>query len=389
MNLGHLRRLHFMGIGGAGMCALAELALAHGLPVSGCDLHASERTAGLVERGATVEIGHAAGHIDGVDALIVSSAVDPGHAEVVAARRADVPVVKRSVLLAEAMRCRQGIAVAGSHGKTTTTALTGVVLNGCGLDPTVVVGGRVPALGGHGRRGSSRLFVCEADEYDRSFLTLHPAWLVITNVEAEHLDTYGTVDELEAAFATLAARIPFYGAVIACADDPGARRIVERCVGRVVTYGLSNGARVRAVSLAATTSGNRFSLVLDGEPAGEVELPLSGEHNVRNTLAAIAVGLEMELSVAQMAPAISGFSGVERRFFLAGERDGVTVVDDYAHHPTELRALIAAAREVSRQPARRGLPAPPVQSDRAPRRRAGQGAGPRRRGSGPPHFRGA
>ncbi len=334
-----------MGIGGAGMSALAELALAEGLEVSGCDLQSTDRIQALERLGARVAVGHDPRHLDGADALVVTSAVVGDQPEVNEARRLGVAVVRRATLLGEAMRGHLGVAVAGSHGKTTTSALIGFVLTRAGCDPTVVIGGRAAYLEGHSRRGRGELMVCEADEYDRSFLELAPAWVVVTNIEAEHLDTYGTVDALEGAFAELAGRVPFYGALIACIDDPGAARVAAVHRGRVVTYGTGPAAHLRAEDLRTTAAGSLFTVRCDGEPIGDVELGLPGLHNVRNALAAIAVGIEVGLKIEDMAPALAVFDGVERRFQLLGDRDGVTVVDDYAHHPTEIRALLAAARQ--------------------------------------------
>ena len=344
MRLGGVRHLHFMGIGGAGMSALAELALSEGLTVSGCDLQATGRTRALEKLGARVTVGHDPRHVDDADVLVVTSAVAAGHPEVNEAHRLGVAVVRRATLLAEAMRGHLGVAVAGTHGKTTTSAMTGFVLTQAGCDPTVAIGGHAPDLGGHSRHGHGELMVCEADEYDRSFLELAPAWVVITNIEAEHLDTYGTVEALEGAFAELAARVPFYGALIACLDDPGAARVAAAHRGRVVTYGTSAAARLRAEDLRVTTGGSRFTVHREGSLLGEIELGLPGAHNVRNALAAIAVGLEVGLAIDDMVPALAEFGGVERRFQLLGDRAGITVVDDYAHHPTEIRALVAAAR---------------------------------------------
>ncbi|NOZ77881.1 MAG: UDP-N-acetylmuramate--L-alanine ligase [Acidobacteria bacterium] len=351
MRPGRIRRLHFMGAGGAGMCALAELMLAEGFEVSGCDLHVSERTRSLERRGAAIVTGHDPAHAEGADALIVTAAVDPAHPEIAAARSRGIPVVTRAALLGEVMRGRTGIAIAGTHGKTTTSALAGFLLTRCGLDPTVVIGGRSPFLGGHSRRGCGRVLVCEADEYDRSFLELWPSWLVVTNVEAEHLDIYGSVGALEDAFATLAGRVSFDGAVIACTDDPGVRRVCGHVERRIVAYGLDAGAWLRAVDLEPGATGVRFTVIAGDDRLGAMTTPQHGEHNVRNALAAVAVGLELGLGFEAMADAITSFPGVARRFEIVGERDGVTVVDDYAHHPTEITALLAAARE--RFPGRR------------------------------------
>jgi len=342
---GRLRRLHFVGLGGAGMGALAELLLDEGFAVGGCDLAPSGRLRSLARRGAAVAVGHDPAHLEGVDAVVVTAAVAPDNPELQAARERGIPVVKRATLLGEVMRGRIGVAVAGTHGKTTTSALTGYALHRAGLDPTVIVGGEMRAFGAAAHRGCGRLLVCEADEYDRSFLELRPAWLVVTNVEPEHLDTYGSVEELEAAFVELAERVPFYGAVIGCADDDGARRVSAATRRRVVTYGLGEGAWLRAVDLRPGPDGTRFVVTAGGEVLGEAAVAQPGAHNVRNALAALAVGLELGASFAELAAACAAFPGVARRFELLGERGGVTVVDDYAHHPTEIAALLQAARQ--------------------------------------------
>ncbi len=345
MRLGAVRRLHFMGAGGVGMCGLAELALRRGLSVSGCDSAASSRTRRLEGLGADILIGHDPSHLDGVDALVVTSAVAADHPEVRAARDRGLPVVRRSELLAEAMRTRIGIAVAGTHGKTTTTAMIGHLLEVAGLDPTVVVGGTLPGAAANVRVGDGPHLVCEADEYDRSFLALSPAWAVVTNLEAEHLDTYGSEAELEAAFAAFADRVPFYGAVVLCADDEGATRLRPALAGRLLAYGIVGDARLRASELELERDGTAFAVHLDDATLGSVRLPVPGRHNVLNALAAIGVGLELELDFPTIAEAMGGFVGVGRRFEPRGERDGVTVVDDYAHHPTEVAAALEAGRQ--------------------------------------------
>jgi len=340
------RHLHFMGAGGVGMCGLAEVLLADGYRVSGCDLELSERTARLAELGATMARGHDPAHLTGVDALVVSAAVNPAHPEVGAARESGVPVVRRAEMLGSLMRKARGVAVAGTHGKTTTTALTGHLLDVVGLSPTVVVGGNARFLGAHGRRGAGELMVCEADEYDRSFLELDPEIAVITNVEAEHLDCYEGPQDLEAAFATFANRVAPFGAVVLCSDDQGARSIAPRLRRRTLWYGTSQGCDLRAVDIAADAGGSRFSVEsVVGGRLGTVRLPLLGPHNVRNALAAIAVGLELKIEFARLAAACESFAGVARRFQVLGERAGVTVVDDYAHHPTEISAVLSAARQ--------------------------------------------
>jgi len=340
------RHLHLMGAGGVGMCGLAEVLLADGYQVSGCDLELSERTARLTELGARVDRGHDPAHLGDVDALVVSSAVSPAHPEVAAARTAGLPVVRRAEMLGFLMRGARGVAVAGTHGKTTTTALTGHLLDAVGLSPTVVVGGNARFLGAHGRRGAGELLVCEADEFDRSFLELNPEIAVITNLEPEHLDCYEGEGELEAAFATFANRVTPFGRVVLCGDDAGARSLEPRLRRRALWYGTTTGCDLRATDIVADAGGSRFTVEsAAGGRLGTVRLPLLGLHNVRNALAALAVGLELGVEFARLAAACATFAGVARRFQVLGERAGITVVDDYAHHPTEIAAVLAAARQ--------------------------------------------
>jgi UDP-N-acetylmuramate--alanine ligase len=345
MNFGHVRHLHFVGIGGAGMCGLAELLHSHGFVVSGCDLAAGEATQRLEKLGIRVAIGHAAEHIEGVQVVVISSAVASANADVDEARRRGIPVIRRAEMLGEISRLKWSIAVAGTHGKTTTTSLTGFILTKSGFDPTVAVGGRVHFLGAHARLGRSDYLVCEADEFDRSFLALHPVLALITNVEAEHLDTYSTLETLEDAFVTFANRVPFYGAAIVCLDDPGVRHLLPRFGRRVITYGLSPQADVHARVPELSPSGSRCQVTAWGEDKGVLEVPLLGRHALRNALGATAAALEIGVPFVQIVAAIAGFTGVARRFEHKGERDGVTLYDDYAHHPTEVAATLQAARQ--------------------------------------------
>ena len=340
-----LRHLHLMGIGGVGMCGIAEVLLAEGLSVSGCDLADNERTRRLAELGAVVHRGHHPDHLEGVDALVVSAAVSAGEPELEAARSGGVQVIRRAEMLAELMRMRRGIAISGIHGKTTTTALIGHLLTHAGADPTVIVGGRAHFLGGHARIGAAPLLVCEADEYDRSFLELTPHLAVITNLEPEHLDCYGGLEDLRSAFTTFANRTSVFGAVVVCADDPGAWELRRDLRRRVIGYGASAEAEVRMTILSADSGGTRFAVSRDGGPLGEAHLPLPGTFNALNAVAAITIGLELGLDFEILADGCAGFTGVARRFEVRGERRGVTVVDDYAHHPTELRAVLEATRQ--------------------------------------------
>jgi UDP-N-acetylmuramate--alanine ligase len=345
MNFGHVRHLHFAGIGGAGMCGLAELLHEEGFEVSGCDLAASETTARLETLGIKVALGHAPDHLAGVQVLVISSAVPGTNLEVDAARSRGIPVIRRAEMLGEISRLKWGIAVAGTHGKTTTTSLTGFVLTRAGLDPTVVVGGRMHYLGAHARLGHSEYLVCEADEFDRSFLALSPALALITNVEPEHLETYGSVEAMEEAFVTFANRVPFYGATIACLDDPGVRRLLPRFSRRTVTFGFTPQAEVHGRKPRFSTTGADCRVVERGRELGELSLSLPGRHMLSNALGAAAAALEIGVQFDQIAKAVAAFTGVARRFERKGERDGIVLVDDYAHHPTEVAATLQAARQ--------------------------------------------
>ncbi|HYR46578.1 MAG TPA: UDP-N-acetylmuramate--L-alanine ligase [Thermoanaerobaculia bacterium] len=348
-----LRRIHFVGAGGVGMSGLAEiLLLSTPLEISGCDRERSENTERLTALGARIAYGHDPAHVAEADLVVISSAVSESDPEVAAARERGIPVIRRAEMLAEIMRLKQGIGVAGTHGKTTTTSLTGMVLTEAGFDPTIVVGGRVRILGTNARLGRGEFLVAEADEYDRSFLALTPVVAVITNIEADHLDTYRDLADILDSFAIFANRVPFYGAVVACVDDPGVRQILPRIKRRIVTYGESDEAALAARQIRLEASGTTFE-VWEGKTwsLGTVRLPLAGRHNVANALAAIAVGRELSVPFPTIARALTQFTGVVRRFETKGERDGVLVVDDYAHHPTEIAATLAAARQV--HPARR------------------------------------
>jgi UDP-N-acetylmuramate--alanine ligase len=345
MNFGHVRHLHFAGIGGAGMCGLAELLHGEGFEVSGCDLAASETTARLESLGIRVALGHAPDHLAGVQVLVISSAVPGTNPEVESARSRGIPVIRRAEMLGEISRLKWGIAVAGTHGKTTTTSLTGFVLTRAGLDPTVVVGGRMHYLGAHARLGHSDYLVCEADEFDRSFLALSPVLALVTNVEPEHLDTYGSVDAMEDAFVTFANRVPFYGATIACLDDPGVRRLLPRFSRRTVTFGFSPHAEVHGRKPRFSSTGADCRLVERGRELGELSLSLPGRHMLSNALGAAATALEIGVEFDQIAKAVAAFTGVARRFERKGERGGVILVDDYAHHPSEVAATLQAARQ--------------------------------------------
>ncbi|MCA9511125.1 MAG: UDP-N-acetylmuramate--L-alanine ligase, partial [Myxococcales bacterium] len=342
------RRVHFVGIGGIGMCGIAELLHAEGVAVRGSDLQEGPTVARLRSLGIEVAIGHDAAHVGDADVLVYSSAVRASNPELVEAKRRGIPAIRRAEMLAELMRMKQGIAIAGTHGKTTTTSLVAHVLSAAGLDPTAIVGGRVrgASFGATTRRGAGAWLVAEADESDGSFLRLAPVVAVVTNVEPEHLDHWGDERALRDAFADFANRVPFWGAAIVCLDDPGVRALLPRLERRVTTYGTDPRAHWVASDVRADGYGVRFRVARAGAPQGEAFAPLVGAHNALNALAAIAVADELEVPFAKAAEALTGFGGVERRFEIKGAARGITVVDDYGHHPTEVRATLAAARGV-------------------------------------------
>jgi UDP-N-acetylmuramate--alanine ligase len=335
------RPIHFIGIAGAGMSALAELFVRRGARVTGCDANPAA-VDDLRRLGITVASGHDPAHIAGVRAVVVSSAIRPDLPEVVAARAANLPVIRRAEALAEAVAGGTLIAIAGTHGKTTTTVMTTEALTAAGQSPTGVVGGRVATWGGNLRYGGEDLFVVEADEYDRSFLALSPSVAVVTNIEADHLDIYRDLADIRGAFATFVRPARW---VVLCADDPGANSLPTPSSAEVLRYGTASAdARLVAQGVTLTPTGSTFTVVYDGDRLGAVELNVPGLHNVRNALAAIASGIAVGVPLDAMAPGLAEFRGVERRFQRLGEARGVAVVDDYAHHPTEIRATLDAAR---------------------------------------------
>jgi UDP-N-acetylmuramate--alanine ligase len=347
IELSREKPIHFMGIGGAGMSPLAALLQRSGGRVTGCDAHAGSAARALREGGIVIEDGHDAGHVRGCAALIVTSAVPADHPEVLAARATGIPVMKRAQALGAIVNRGTVVGIAGTHGKTTTTALTTAALAAGGLDPTGLVGGHVSAWGGNLRPGGDRLFVVEADEYDRSFLTLRPSIAVVTTLEADHLDIYGTLAGVEEAFLAFLQHVDADGCVIGCGDDAGVARLLphlEAAPGRVVTYGLNAGSMLRAEEVQAAGTETGFLVRERGAPLGRVTLRVPGLHNVRNALAAIAVARELDVSWDDIVEGVGSYAGVQRRFERVGEVDGVMLVDDYAHHPTEIAATLAAAR---------------------------------------------
>jgi UDP-N-acetylmuramate--alanine ligase len=374
--LGKTRHVHFVGIGGIGMSGIAELLANLGYVVSGSDAKGSTVTDRLRTLGIRVDVGHDAAHVGDADVVVISSAVRPANPEVVEAARRQVPVIPRAEMLAELMRLRFSIAVAGAHGKTTTTSMIALVLERAGLDPTAVIGGRLRAFGSNARLGQGEFMVAEADESDRSFLKLFPTIAVITNIDHEHLENYGGFEDLQQAFVDFANKTPFYGGVVACLDDPNLAAVLPRMTRRVTTYGLdSPAADVIGTDVAlgpmsvtarvkrrnrqkhASQSGISAASASATEPRvrdefvtlGTMTLAVPGRHNLLNALAAIAVGLELDLSFERIASGLKDFRGAERRFDVRGEPRGILVVDDYGHHPTEIAAVLAAARTLGRR----------------------------------------
>jgi UDP-N-acetylmuramate--alanine ligase len=338
------RSIHFVGIAGAGMSALAELFVLRGVRVTGCDTHA-ENAADLSERGVEVLQGHNPDHVSGARALVVTSAMPKDHPELERARSLGLPVVRRAEALEEATRGTMLVGVAGTHGKSTTTVLTTEALVAAGYNPTGYVGARVTAWNGNLRAGRSDWFVVEADEYDRSFLALSPTVAVVTNLEVDHLDIYKDIDDLRRTFAQYLRSARY---IVLCADDEEANRLATPASAEVIRYGLTSpDARLLAIDLRREGIGTRFNVSYDGKNLGEVVIAVPGEHNVRNALAALAVGLGLGATVEAMAPGIASFQGVERRFQFLGSVGDVIIVDDYAHHPTEVRATLRAARHAA------------------------------------------
>src|SRR5437660_4383487 len=346
-----IQRVHFVGIGGIGMSGIAEVLLTLGYKASGSDRKLSPLTERLSNLGALTFEGHRAENITGAEVVVTSSAIGRNNPEVAAARERHIPVIQRAEMLAELMRLKYGIAVAGMHGKTTTTSMVAAVLAAGGLDPTIIVGGRVDAMDSNARLGKSQYLVAEADESDRSFLKLSPILAVVTNIDREHMDCYRDMEDLEQTFLDFMDRVPFYGMVIACNDDPILRRVLLQLQRRTTTYGTRRGSDFR-VALGKIEGPaidhrpvSRFHVHFHEKDLGEFNLHVPGAHNVLNATAAIAVGIGLDISVEHIRGALDSFRGVDRRFQLRGQAAGITVIDDYGHHPTEIKATLAAARQ--------------------------------------------
>jgi len=343
------QQIHLVGIGGAGMSGIAEVLLTMGYKVTGSDLQTSETTRRLEELGGKIFIGHQESNVGEAQVVVISSAVAAGNPEVVAAKARQIPVIPRAEMLAELMRLKFGVAIAGAHGKTTTTSMVANVLAQGGLDPTMVIGGKVNALGSHARLGRGELLVAEADESDGSFLRLSPTIVAVTNLDREHLDHYGSMERINESFLEFINKIPFYGLAVLCADDERLRALFPHIVKRYHTYGIHEQEGVstdfKATDISLKQWGGEFRAHFRGKNLGPFRLAVPGIHNVSNALAAIAIGVELDIPVDLIRKGLAAFTGVERRFHLRGETGGIMVVDDYGHHPTEVRATLAAAKQ--------------------------------------------
>lgn len=337
--------IHFVGIGGIGMSGIAELLLNLGYRVSGSDLRRSDITRRLKELGGTVYEGHTAPQIQGADVVVISSAVKEDNPEVMAANEAGIPVIARAEMLAELMRLKYGVAIAGAHGKTTTTNLVSAVLAQGGLDPTIVIGGKLKSLGTNARLGEGDFLVAEADESDGSFLRMTPSIAVVTNIDLEHLDHYDGIEDIKRCFAEFVNKVPFYGLGVLCLDNEHVQDLIPEIKKRFVTYGLSRQADYRAKDLRSEGMKSRFTVLRHGEKLGEITLNMPGRHNVTNALAAVATGCELSIDFDQIRRALEQTAGVARRMEIKAEVSDITIMDDYGHHPTEIRATLDAVRE--------------------------------------------
>jgi len=343
---GKIERIHFVGIGGIGMSGIAEVLLNLGYKVSGSDLRSSDTTERLAALGGEIHIGHAAGNVKSADVVVISSAVHDDNPEVVEAKAMHVPVIPRAEMLAELMRMKYGIAIAGTHGKTTTTSMAASILGHAGIDPTIVIGGKLNAIKTNARLGQGKFLVAEADESDGSFLVLSPTIAVVTNIDADHLDHYqGGIDEIKDTFVEFINKVPFYGLAVLCLDDRNICEILPRVKKRYITYGRSSQADIRATHVRHEGFNTSFVVHYKGYRLGEVSFPMPGPHNVLNAMACIAVAMELDIPFDQIQEGFAQFGGVGRRFTVKGEPQGIMVVDDYGHHPAEIRATLAAARQ--------------------------------------------
>jgi UDP-N-acetylmuramate--alanine ligase len=341
---GKIQKIHFIGIGGIGMSGIAEVLLNLGYQVSGSDLKESDITQRLAQLGGTISYGHRRENLAEVDVVVTSTAVRADNPEVLEAHRRLVPVIPRAEMLAELMRLKYGIAIAGTHGKTTTTSMVATVLTHGGIDPTAVIGGRLDAFGSNAKLGQGQFLVAEADESDGSFLKLTPTIAVVTNIDADHLDFYIDLAHIRATFIDFINKVPFYGLAVLCLDDPNIQMLLPEVRKRMVTYGINSQADFSASAIEHHADHTSFTVHYRGEPLGRIGFRMPGRHNVLNALAAVAVGMELDLAFAEIAEGFKDFGGVQRRFQLKGEVDGALVIDDYGHHPAEIKATLAAAR---------------------------------------------
>lgn len=346
MFLGKTKRIHFIGIGGAGMSGIAEVLINQGYEVTGSDINRSSATAHLEKIGARIHFKHEAGNVQDCQVVVTSSAVKADNVEVLSAREKMIPVIPRAEMLAELMRMKYGIAIAGTHGKTTTTSLVATVLGGGQLDPTVVIGGKLKSVGSNAKMGQSEFLVAEADESDGSFLKLTPTIAVVTTLDEEHMDHYGTLDNLKEAFLKFLNNIPFYGTAVLCLDEINIQSLIPRLEKKYITYGLLSQADYTARNVTVRGLDTWFDVFYQGQELGQIHSVAPGRHNVLNTLAAVAVGMELNLTFAVIAEALKGFTGVQRRFEILQDTPALTVVDDYGHHPVEVQVTLRTAKEV-------------------------------------------
>lgn len=343
--LGRTKKIHFIGIGGIGMSGIAEFLFNQGLEISGSDMKLTELTNHLESLGIKISEGHDPALIEDADVVVKSSAVKDDNPEIVAAKAMKIPVIRRAEMLAEITRMSFSIGISGTHGKTTTTSMAGLVLESAGLDPTIIVGGKVKNFGSNNVMGSGKYIVVEADEYDHSFLSLTPCIAGITNVDEDHLDCYRNLDDIKGAFIEYANKVPFFGSVIACLDDPGVQSILPEINKKIVTYGLSRQANVQALNIVMKDFQASYDLAYKGYKLGRISMNVTGKHNIQNSLLAASIGLELDLPFKSIQAGMAAFNGVYRRFELKGEAGGITIYDDYAHHPTEIMATLEGFKD--------------------------------------------
>ena len=346
MLLGKTKRIHFIGIGGSGMSGIAEVLINQGYEVSGSDMATTSVTNHLEQLGAKIFFNHASENIEGSQVVVVSSAIDPSNPEVTTAKESMIPVIPRAEMLAELMRMKYGIAIAGTHGKTTTTSLVSTVLAGGKLDPTVIIGGRLKNTGSHAKLGQSKFLVAEADESDGSFMQLSPSIAVVTTLDEEHMEFYQTLENMKETFLKFINKIPFYGSAVLCLDDPNIQSLIPRVEKRYITYGLSSQADYTARNISIEGLKTYFNVFHHGKDLGRIRSGALGQHNILNTLAAVAVGMELDLNFEIIANSLLQFEGVQRRFEIVKQSDELTLIDDYGHHPVEIKASLKTVKEI-------------------------------------------